>query len=195
MLNYITYISVCFPDLVIQDLNLHAGKYNRVYIDLRFTCHGYITEWLYYAHTAGSGYIDVFRPNQDGSFTLISKTKVTATTTGKQTHVISSGSHIEVQPGYVIGYHFQDAGAHGIFVEDNGSGLTVYSSPDRSDVRNTNDFYDAGLNTGSDYTPNQFYSKLTNPAITVKLFTCKYGDCLSNCMHCITPYIITCVYM
>ncbi len=166
-------LSGCFPMLKVQQLNSDILIWNRLYIDIKFKCHGFITRWHYYAHTIGSAFLDVFRPNNDGSFTLISKTKVTATELGVKIHTLAPEDWIEVEPGFIIGCHYQDSSsiAKVITEENTKFHQTVYPPEQLSDVMATPDLYDAGLIIGAEHTPTNFYPQNNIPAINVDITT------------------------
>ena len=91
--------------------NHNAGEYYRVYRDLEFQCYGKNKGWHFHAHRAGTAFLDVFKSNGDGTYNLMSKTEVTSTGAGNHTMMLSEEDHVQIGPGYVIGYHFQNAAA------------------------------------------------------------------------------------
>ena len=102
------YVADCFPPLEISSYNSMSGTlHNRVYVNLNFLCHGKVTAWKYMARQAGSIYFDVYRPETDGTQTLISKTKVSAASSGEFIHRLGVSEYIRIHPGYHIGYHYQ----------------------------------------------------------------------------------------
>ncbi len=167
--------SDCFPDLKIQQLRMNPRLWNRVLVDLKFTCHGFITKWHYFATRTGSVYLDVFKVNHDDSLTLISKTYVTANVTGVQSHTLAKEDWIQVEPGYIIGSHYQDGNVEAILTEDVSTfTLTTYTIDQLSAIWKTPHFYDDGFTVGSEYTPTVRDYVRFLPAINVEMSTSEY---------------------
>ncbi len=171
-------ISGCFPILKLQQLNYNIKVWNRLYADIKFSCHGFITRWHYFAHTTGSLFLDVFRPNNDGSFTLISKTNVTATVPGVQSHPLALDDWIEVEPGFIIGVHkYNESSDNNVISEENREyTLSSYTADQLSDFWLTPDLYDDGLKIGSTHTPKRYKKNQAIPAINVDISTSKYDQ-------------------
>ncbi len=169
-------VSGCFPILKVQQLNSNVGQWNRLYADIKFTCHGFITRWHYFAHTTGSRFLDVFRPNNDGSFTLISKTNVTASIPGVQSQPLAPEDWIKVEPGFIIGCHAYDQGSDDkVLTEENREyTLSAYTADQLSDVWLTPKLYDGGLKIGSTHTPTMYNENYAIPAINVDISTSTY---------------------
>ena len=55
---------------------------------------------------AGTVYLTIYRPDKDGTKTLISKTKVDAASSGEFVHMLTVNEYVVVHPGYHIGYHY-----------------------------------------------------------------------------------------
>ena len=113
----ILHITGCFPTLDITAKNIDSGTYNRVYVNLNFMCQGTVTGWKYMARGAGSVYLDVYRPEVDGTKTLITKTLVQADKAGEFIHMLHVNEYIRVYPGYHIGYHYQSGSSGAILSE------------------------------------------------------------------------------
>ncbi len=175
-----------------QYLNTNTSNYNRVYTDLIFSCHGLLTRWHFYAWQSGSIYLDVYRPNGDNSFTLMAKTLVTAGGAGVNSHSLLKEDWIEIQPGFVIGYHSQDASANGVITEDNfTTPLQYYHSLQLSDVYFTFDnIYDASLPVGGNYTPDTVRHKQALPAINTDISMMDFSFQLS-----FLPILIICLLL
>ncbi len=158
--------------LKLKQLNSIIGPTSRLFIDIKITCHGFITRWNYFANNIGVIFLDVFRPNNNGSFTLISKTKVTAIALGLQRYNLAPEDWTEVEPGFIIGTHYPGVGLTYVIPEENRNfALTTYTIDQLSDVMVTPDLYDDGLIIGSNYIPTKLYSKYSIPAITVDILS------------------------
>ena len=80
-------------------------------------CHGTVIGWKYRAYQAGSVYLDIYKPEEDGTFTLNSKSKVQATSAGEFVHFLNVDEYIGAHPGYSVGFHYESSSSAAILSE------------------------------------------------------------------------------
>ena len=111
--NILHYVA-CFPKIDVESKNYDAGISFRLFLDLTFSCHGYIGGWILKTHAAGSVYLDVFQRHSGTIFKLKAKTKVTIDGAGLHTITLPGADIITVTPGDAIGYHYDNDSSSGI---------------------------------------------------------------------------------
>ncbi len=102
------YVSACMWPTYLDISNHIPHRKNRLYLDLKFQCEGYITAWELRAAAAGGLYLDVYRHSDTvaGAYILVSRTLVNIPTPGLYKADLDPADYIKIHPHDVVGYHF-----------------------------------------------------------------------------------------
>ncbi len=94
----------CFPELELGPLNEYPIESTfKVYLDLPFTCYGQVIGFQIFTKRRGKVFIDILKPEDDGSITLLKVITVKSTVAGIFTHILREVDWISVEPGYLLG--------------------------------------------------------------------------------------------
>ena len=138
-----------------------------MFLDLSFSCYGFITAWTLKTHAAGKVYIDVYRRYSGGIFKLIAKTEVTVNNAGVHTIPLLLADVIAVEPGDVIGYHYDSDSSNGIIAlasNEYSMASVTYASSDLSRVYH-GEHFDNKFSVGSLFGPFGIDAERSIPTI------------------------------